>query len=171
MTFFCKLFERWIVPKRFKDKISLRKIKFWNKLCELREIWYNSQVFIDWLKSQTVWFFWASYLIYEVLKYINSLKRLDQFAKNLSFSSKLIELWSFEVDKNFKVLKLRFLYKLFQLWSFSIFPSCFFDEIGSRFFFHARYVSLKSWENSISSILNRFAKNFNFLRKLLKLWK
>ena len=127
LTFFCKLFERY-------DKISLRKIKFWKKLCELREIWYNSQVFIDWLKSQTVWFFWASDLIYEVLKYINSLKRLDQFAKNLSFSSKLIELWSFEVDKSFKVLKLRFLYscevfQFFQVASLTkLVPDFFFMQ-------------------------------------------
>ena len=92
--------------------------------------------------------FQASYLSFEVLKLINSFHRQNQFAK-----------------------KLRFLNKLFQLWRLSFFPSCFIEEIGSRIFFHARYLSLKQLKkNQLSYVLSRFAKNINYLRELSELF-
>ena len=120
--------------------------------------------FIDWISLRSFWNFHVGYFSSEVLKLTHSAHRLDQFAKQLSFSSKQFELWSFfEVEKSFKVLKLRFLNKLFQLWRFSIFPSCFLDEI---FKFQVSYLSYEVL-NLINSIhrLDQFAKRIEFFKQ------
>ena len=60
--------------------------------------------FINWINLRKIWNLQASYFSSEVLKLTNSIHILEPFAKQ------------------------------FQLWRFSIFPSCFIDEIGARFF-------------------------------------
>ena len=137
------------------------------------KLWRISIQFIDWISLRSIWNFQVGYFSSEVLKLTHSAHRLDQFAKQLSFSSKLFELWSFfEVDESFKVLKLRFLNKLFQLWRLSIFPSCFLDEIGSRLFFHARYVSLKLRKSNFLKywIAKKIFKKATHARKTRTIW-
>ena len=108
--------ELWKFMFKFKFIYGLIQIlnslNFFEQAFWYMKIWSISIHFIDWSSLRANWVFQASYLSFGVLKLINSFQRLNQFAK-----------------------RLRFLNKLFQLWSFSFFPSCFIDEIRSRFVF------------------------------------
>ena len=97
LSFFCKLCALGIVPNGFTDKISFPKINFYNKLCELRELWNNS--FYRLIQIFNSLIFLSKSLNYVALKYFNSIHKLDQFAKSLKFPSKLIQLWRFEVNQ------------------------------------------------------------------------
>ena len=94
LSFFCKLYALGIVPNGFIDKISYPKIKFYNKLCEPREFWNNSIYRLNQILNSL-----SKYLIFVALKCFNSIHKHDQFAKSLKFSSKLFQLWSFEVNQ------------------------------------------------------------------------
>ena len=53
--------------------------------------------FIDWISLGKFWLFQASYLSFEVLKLINSVHRLNRFAKRLGFSDTLFQMCSFSI--------------------------------------------------------------------------
>ena len=96
------------------------------------------------------WVFQAGYLSFKILKLINSIHGLNQFAK-----------------------KLRFLNRLFQLWRFCFFfPSCFFDEIGSRLF-SCKVRELKKLRKSNFLkfwIAKNFLKKATQARKIRTIW-
>ena len=120
LSFFCKHFKVWNIPNFFIDNIG-KNFVFLNKLSELQKnwkisfffsslnrifnrlncfkqaIWYmklwsNSINFIDWITLGKLWVFQAVYLTFEVVKLINTILRLNHFAKKLRFSNKLFQL-------------------------------------------------------------------------------
>ena len=103
----------------------------WQKDWNFQECYFSSEFFkltnsfVGWISLRNNCVFWSSLLSYEVLKVINSFHRLNQFAR-----------------------RLRFLNKHFQQWRFCIFPSCFIDEIGFRFFFSQATQASKNWDYS-----------------------
>ena len=146
MSFFCKLYELWIIPNVSID-IGFWKVEFLNQLCDYGnlkkfKLFYS---LIQFLNSLNFFERAIGFMSFEVLQFISKTgsvcKKIWIFQANsaLTLTNSLHRLGQF-------VKKLRFLDKLFQLWRFSFFPSCFIDEIGSRVCFHARYLSLKKVE-------------------------
>ena len=84
----------------------------------MKQLWSISIHLIDWISWRKVWNFQASYFSSEVFKLTNPFRSLDQFAKQLSFSSQLFELWSWSWSFFFidwiSARRLRFLNKHFQ---------------------------------------------------------
>ena len=88
----------------------------------MKQLWSISIHLIDWISWRKVWNFQASYFSSEVFKLTNSFRSLDQFLKQLNFSSQLFELWSWSWSIFFtdwiSARRLRFLNKHFQPWRF-----------------------------------------------------
>ena len=107
LSFFCKQFKLWKAPNHLIDKSISEQLwnlkhmrasiilknsrlnRIFNSLKFFKEAnWYMklSIHFIDWISIRKNWVFQASCLSFEVLKLINSIHRLNRFAKRLRFS-------------------------------------------------------------------------------------
>ena len=108
LSFFCKQFKLWNAPNHLIDKSISEQLwilkqdmraskilknsrlnRIFNSLKFFKEAnWYMklSIHFIDWISITKNWVFQASCLSFEVLKLINSIHRLKQFAKRIRFS-------------------------------------------------------------------------------------
>ena len=163
LTFSCKLYALRFVPNGFIDKISFPKIKFYNKFCEPREFWNNSIYRLNQILNSLI--FLCKYLTFVALKCFKN--KLDQFAKNLNlqasyFSSEVLKLTnSIHILDPFA--------KQFQLWWFSIFPSCFIDEIGARFF-SSKLLKHKKLKKSNFFPTESARKITSLFSKLFTLW-
>ena len=101
---FCILKQAKRASKKLKSfKFVSRLNRIFNSLnCFKQAVWYmklwgNSIHFTDWVILGRIWVFQAIYLTFEVLKLINTILRLFHFAKNVLFSIKLFQLWSFSI--------------------------------------------------------------------------
>ena len=96
---FCILKQAKRASKKLKNIIFFSSLnRIFNRLnCFKQAIWYmklwsNSINFIDWITLGKLWVFQAVYLTFEVVKLINTILRLNHFAKKLRFSNKLFQL-------------------------------------------------------------------------------